>query len=184
MPASAHRHARHRTLPLVALLLAVVALLALAACADSATATPVPPTTTPTRPATPRPTPTAIATPTVGATPTSRPVPTPPDITGGLLPTGQALLPTAQAFLTQVAGGPATPGTPGPQATVTGVVTDLDPVALTFALRGTDGKTYTFLVSANSQVDLVALANNLFAQQQVTVTYRGTRAPYEVVGVR
>jgi len=39
-------------------------------------------------------------------------------------------------------------------------------------------------VSANSQVDLAALANNLFTQQQVTVTYRGTSAPYEVVSVR
>jgi prolyl-tRNA editing enzyme YbaK/EbsC (Cys-tRNA(Pro) deacylase) len=83
-----------------------------------------------------------------------------------------------------VAGGPATPGTPSPQATVTGVVTDLDPVALTFTLRGTDGKTYVFLVSGTSQVDLVALANNLFAQQQITVTYRGMTAPYEAVGVR
>lgn len=111
-------------------------------------------------------------------------MPTVPDITGGVLPTGQALLPTAAAFLTQVAGGSATPGTPGPVATVTGVVTDVDPVALTFTLQGTDGKTYAFLVSANSQVDLAALANNLFTQQQVTVTYRGTSAPYEVVSVR
>lgn len=51
-------------------------------------------------------------------------------------------------------------------------------------LQGSDGKTYTFLVSVNSQVDLAALANNLFTQQQVTVTYRGASAPYEVVGVR
>jgi hypothetical protein len=165
-------------------MLAASALVALAACGGSATATSIPPTVTPTQTATPRPTVTPAPTSTLAPTPTPRPMPTVPDITGGVLPTGQALLPTAAAILTQVAGPPVTPGTPGPQATVTGVVTDVDPVTLTFILRGTDGKTYTFLVSANSQVDLAALANNLFTQQQVTVTYRGASAPYEVVGVR
>jgi hypothetical protein len=165
-------------------MLAAAAPLALVACGGSATATPIPPTVTPTQTATPRPTMTPAPTRMIAATPTPRAVPTVPDITGGVLPTGQALLPTAQAFLTQVAGGPATPGTPGPQSTATGVVTDVDPVALTFTLRATDGKTYVFAVSANSQVDLAALANNLFTQQQVTVIYRGAGAPYEVVGVR
>ena len=173
------------------LLLVAAALLALIACGGSATATPIPPTVSPTQVATPYPTLTVTPTPTIAATPMTRPVPTVPDITGGALPTGQALLPTAQAhlptaqaFLTQVAGGPATPGTPGPQATVTGVVIDLDPIALTFALRGTDGKTYDFRVGANSQVDLAGLASNLFTQQQVTVTYRGASPPYQVIGVR
>jgi hypothetical protein len=98
-----------------------------------------------------------------------------PDITGGVLPTAQALLPSAAAFLTQAAGGPATPGAPGPQATVVGVVTAVDPVALTFTLRAADGKTCVFVVSAKSRVGLAALADNLFTQQQVTVTYQGTR---------
>ncbi len=170
--------ARFRPPRLATIILAAAALAGLVACGGSATATPtVEATATPTATATPRPAATATATPTIGATPTTRPVPTPQDITGGALP-------TAQAFLTQVAGGPATPGTPGPQSTVTGQVTDVDPVALTVTLRGLDGKTYTFLVSANSEVDLAALANNLFTQQQVTVTYRGTSAPYEVVSVR
>ena len=175
---------RFRLSRIATLMLAVVALLALAACGGSATATPIPPTVTPAPTATSRPTMPPAPTQTIAATPTSRPVPTVPDITGGVLPTGQAMLPTAVAFLTQVAGGPAAPGTPGPQAIVTGQVTDLDPVALTFTLRGTDGKVYAFLVSASSQVDLAALANNLFTQQQVTVTYRGASAPYEVVGLR
>lgn len=179
------RPARSRPPGLATIILAAAALASLVACGGSATATPtVEATAAPIATATPRPTATPTPTQTSAVTPTPRPVPTMPDITGGALPTGQALLPTAQAFLTQVAGRPTTPGTPGPQATVTGQVTDLDPVALTFALRGTDGKTYTFLVSANSQVDLAALANNLFTQQQVTVTYRGTRAPYEVLSVR
>jgi hypothetical protein len=33
-------------------------------------------------------------------------------------------------------------------------------------------------------VDLTALAANLASKQQVTITYRGSAAPYEVVSVR
>ncbi|MFN8512923.1 MAG: hypothetical protein U0232_14110 [Thermomicrobiales bacterium] len=92
---------------------------------------------------------------------------------------------TAAAMATAAAGsGGATSNTSGPQATVTGEVTKLDPAARTFTVRGTDGKDYDFTASANSQVDLAALATNFASKQQVTVTYRGTTAPYEVVSVR
>ena len=179
--------ARFRPTHLAMTLLAGAGLAWLAACGAAPTATPIPPTVAPTATAAPTAVPrsaTATATPSPRLAATAvRPAPTPPVTSGGVLP-------TAQAFLTQVAGGssgsgtPGASGTPGPQATVTGQVSDLDPVALTFTVRGTDGTTYTFLASATSQVDLVALANDLFSQQQVTVTYRGTTAPYEVIGVR
>ena len=95
---------------------------------------------------------------------------------------------TAQAAATGVAPTAGTaagaPATSGAQLTVTGEVTRLDPVARTFAVRGTDGKDYDFTASANSQVDLTALAANLASKQQVTVAYRGTAPPYEVVSVR
>lgn len=92
---------------------------------------------------------------------------------------------TGVAMATAAASsGGATANTSGPQATVTGEVTKLDPAARTFTVRGTDGKDYDFNASANSQVDLVALATNFASKQQVTITYRGTTAPYEVVSVR
>jgi hypothetical protein len=76
------------------------------------------------------------------------------------------------------------PAASGAQMTVTGEVTKLDPVARTFTVRGADGKDYDFSASTNSQVDLTALAANLASKQQVTITYRGAAAPYEVVSVR
>ena len=95
---------------------------------------------------------------------------------------------TAGALATGVApAGNATASAPaasGPEMTVTGEVTALDPVARTFTVRGADGKDYAFVASANSQVDLTTLAANLASRQQVTVSYRGTAPPYEVVGVR
>lgn len=175
-----HRRSPARFRP-THLAMSLLAATALAACGAAPTATPVPPTVAPT--ATTAPTavprsPTATATPSPGLAATGvRPAPTPQDSTGGILP-------TAQAFLTPVAGGAATPGAPGPQASVTGQVTDVDPIALTFTIRGGDGEAYTFLIGTDSQVDLAALANNLFSQQQLTVTYRGTSAPYEVVCLR
>lgn len=78
----------------------------------------------------------------------------------------------------------ATPAASGPQATVTGEVTKAGPAARTFTVRGVDGKDYDFTASANSQVNLAALVTNLVSKQQVTVTYRGTAPPYEVISVR
>ncbi len=83
-----------------------------------------------------------------------------------------------------VSTAPAAPTASGPQLSVTGEVTKVDPSARTFTVRGTDGKDYDFTASANSQVNIAALATNLVSKQQITVTYRGTAAPYEVVSVR
>jgi hypothetical protein len=95
---------------------------------------------------------------------------------------------TAAAVATGVAAtanaARSAPAVSGPQATVTGELMKLDPAARTFTVRGTDGKDYDFSASANSQVDLVALASNLASKQQVTITYSGTTAPYQVVSVR
>jgi hypothetical protein len=95
---------------------------------------------------------------------------------------------TAQAAATGVAptvnAAVSAPAASGPQLTVTGEVTKLDPVARTFTVRGTDGKDYDFTASANSQVDLTALATNLASKAQVTITYSGTTPPYQVVSVR
>ena len=88
---------------------------------------------------------------------------------------------TAATGATAVAGSPSTGG---PQASVTGQVTAADPNARTFTVRGTDGKDYTFAVVASGQVDFTAVATKLANQQPITVTYRGSAAPYEVVGVR
>lgn len=95
--------------------------------------------------------------------------------TAGALATGIA--PTVNAAASA-------PAASGPQLTVTGEVTKLDPAARTFTVKGTDGKDYDFTASANSQVDLTALAANLASKQQVTITYRGATPPYEVVSVR
>jgi hypothetical protein len=72
----------------------------------------------------------------------------------------------------------------GPEMTVSGQVTAVDPAARTFTLRATDGKTYDFAVNPSIDVDFTSLANNLASTQQITVTYRGTTAPYDVVSVR
>jgi hypothetical protein len=118
------------------------------------------------------------------------------NIPGGAVATAQAAatnLPggavaTAQAAATGVAptvnAAVSAPAASGPQLTVTGEVTKLDPVARTFTVRGTDGKDYDFTASANSQVDLTALATNLASKAQVTITYSGTTPPYQVVSVR
>ena len=88
--------------------------------------------------------------------------------TAGALATGIA--PTVNA-------GASAPAASGPQLTVTGEVAKLDPAARTFTVKGTDGKDYDFTASANSQIDLTALAANLASKQQVTITYRGTTPP-------
>ena len=90
-----------------------------------------------------------------------------------------AVAPTVVAGATQAAGS-----TGGPEATITGRPTSVDVNARTFAIRGTDGKDYEFTATTNSQVDFAQLATNLALQQQVTVTYRNTTSPYEVIGVR
>jgi hypothetical protein len=86
----------------------------------------------------------------------------------------------AQATATALAGSS---GTPGPEATITGKVTKIDPNASTFTVRTSDGTTYDFLARTSSRVDFTALARNLAMQQQVTVTYRDTTPPYEVISV-
>jgi hypothetical protein len=62
-------------------------------------------------------------------------------------------------------------------------VTKIDPNASTFTVRTSDGTTYDFLARTSSRVDFTALARNLATQQQVTVTYRDTSPPYEVISV-
>lgn len=99
---------------------------------------------------------------------------------------------TAAAAATQVAptvnaavtAALATPVASGPEMTVTGQVTAVDPTARTFTLQATDGKSYEFAVNPGINVDFTSLANNLASSQQITVTYRGTTAPYDVVSVR
>lgn len=86
----------------------------------------------------------------------------------------------AQATATALAGSGSTAG---PEATITGQVTKVDPNAYTFTVRSADGTTYDFLATTNSRVDFTALARNLATQQQVTVTYRKTASPYDVIGV-
>jgi hypothetical protein len=92
---------------------------------------------------------------------------------------------TAAAMATAAAGptSPAT-STASPPATITGEVTQADPVTRTFTVRGADGKVLALNASANSQIDLAALAATLAAGQRVTVTYRGTAPPYEAISVR
>ncbi|HEU5328204.1 MAG: hypothetical protein ACTHNK_16820 [Thermomicrobiales bacterium] len=87
--------------------------------------------------------------------------------------------PTVQALATAAAGS-----TSGPEATVTGKVTRADPNARTFTVQGQDGQAYDFTVTTNTQVDFTTLARDVTTQQQVTVTYRKTTTPYEVVSVR
>src|SRR4051794_1271212 len=89
------------------------------------------------------------------------------------------LVPTAQALATQAAGS-----TDGPEATVTGRVTRVDVAARTFTVQGTDGTNYDFTATTNSQVDLATLASDLATKRDVTVTYRNTTSPYEVISVR
>lgn len=96
-------------------------------------------------------------------------------------PTVNAAIGSAEATATALAG---TALTPGPQATVTGQVTKADPTARTFTVQGADGRSYDFIVTTNTQVDFTALANDIVSKQQVTVTYRNTASPYEVIGVR
>jgi len=103
------------------------------------------------------------------------------NVPGGVVSTAAALA-TGVAATANAAGSAPVPA--GPQATVTGEVTKVDPAARTFTVQGADGKDYDFSASAGSQVDLAALAANLASKQQVTVTYSGTAAPYLVVSVR
>jgi hypothetical protein len=67
---------------------------------------------------------------------------------------------------------------------VTGQVTKADPTARTFTVRAADGKTYDFTVTTGTQVDFTTLASDIVSKQQVTVTFRNTAPPYEVVSVR
>ena len=86
----------------------------------------------------------------------------------------------AMATATALAGSGSTAG---PEATITGQVTKVDPNAYTFTVRTTDGTTFDFLATTNSRVDFTALARSLATQQQVTVTYRKTTPPYDVLSV-
>ena len=61
---------------------------------------------------------------------------------------------------------------------------DMDVTARTFTVQSTDGTNYAFTATTNSQVDLAALASNLVTKQNVTITYRNTTSPYEVISVR
>jgi hypothetical protein len=59
-----------------------------------------------------------------------------------------------------------------------------DPTAQTFTVQASEGKTYDFTVTTGTQVDFITLASDIVSKQQVTVTYRNTTPPYEVVSVR
>ena len=89
--------------------------------------------------------------------------------------------PTVNAAVTAAL---ATPVPAGPEATVTGRVTAVDPVARTFTVEAAGGASYDFTVSPHTGVDFASLANNLASTQQVTVTYRGVASPYEALNVR
>jgi hypothetical protein len=90
-----------------------------------------------------------------------------------------AAVPTAAAAATQAAGSGG-----GQEASVTGQVTKVDANARTFTVRAADGKEYDFTATTSSRVDFAQLAADLASSQQITVTYRGTTSPYEVVEVR
>ena len=95
-------------------------------------------------------------------------------------PTVNAAAAGAMATATALAGS----GTPGPEATITGQVIKVDPAAYTFTVQAADGKTYDFLATTDSRVDFTALASNLVSKQQVTVLYRNTTPPYDVISIR
>lgn len=162
--------ARRWWAPLLTLGMSVALTVSLGACGASVTATAVAPTTQ--------------AAATMAAT--NIPIPAGAGATAAVAATMVAttapgMVATAAAGATSLAP---TPGASGPQATVTGQVTAVDPNARTFTVQGTDGRSYNFTVSAGSQVDLTALATNLTSKQQVTITYRNTTPPYEVISVR
>lgn len=96
-------------------------------------------------------------------------------------PTVNAAAAGAVTTATALAGSA---GTSGPEATITGQVTKVDPAAYTFTVQAADGKTYDFLATTNSRVDFTALASNLASKQQVTVVYRNTTPPYDVISIR
>lgn len=151
-----------------ALVLGMAATLALGGCGAATTATALAPTVR------------------VAATQAATNVPAGVGATAAVAATQAAtaapgLAATAATGATVLAGSPSAGG---PQASVTGQVTAADPNARTFTVRGADGKDYAFAVAAGGQVDFTAVATKLANQQPLTVTYRGTAAPYEVVGVR
>lgn len=160
--------ARRWWAPLLTLGMSVALTVSLGACGASVTATAVAPTTQ------------------AAATMAATNIPAGAGATAAVAATMVAttapgMVATAAAGATSLAP---TPGASGPQATVTGQVTAVDPNARTFTVQGADGRSYNFTVSAGSQVDLTALATNLTSKQQVTITYRNTTPPYEVISVR
>lgn len=171
--------ARRWWTPLLTLGMGVALALSLGGCGAAMTATAVAPTVK------------AVATtvaPTVNAAATTVATNIPPGAgaTAAVAATSVAsavpgLAATAAAGATTLAP---TPGTGGPQATVTGQVTAVDPNARTFTVQGSDGRSYNFTVSTGTQVDFTALATSLASKQQVTITYRNTTSPYEVISVR
>lgn len=102
-------------------------------------------------------------------------------IATSVAPTVNAAAGGAMTTATALAGAA---GTPGPEATITGQVTKVDPAAYTFTVQAADGKTYDFLATTNSRVDFTTLASNLVSKQQVTVVYRNTAPPYDVISIR
>lgn len=103
-----------------------------------------------------------------------------PQMATNVAPTVNAAAAGAMATATALAGS----GTPGPEATITGQVTTVDAAAYMFTVQAADGQTYDFLATTNSRVDCTALASNLVSQQPVTVTYRNTTPPYDVISIR
>ena len=70
----------------------------------------------------------------------------------------------------------------GGQQRVKGMVTRVDLPSKSFTVQGSDGKSYDFKMVADSKGDLAEIKEHMDLKKAIEVTYRGTAAPYEVVG--
>lgn len=68
----------------------------------------------------------------------------------------------------------------GSESTVTGQVTKVDTAAKTFSISAS-GKTYDFKMVSGSKGDINEINEHMTLKKDITVKYKGSTAPYEVI---
>lgn len=68
----------------------------------------------------------------------------------------------------------------GAESTVTGQVTKVDTAAKTFTISAS-GKTYDFKMVSGSKGDINEIKEHMDLKKDITVKYKGSSSPYEVV---
>lgn len=68
----------------------------------------------------------------------------------------------------------------GAESTVTGQVTKVDTAAKTFTISAS-GKTYDFKMVSGSKGDMNEINEHMALKKDITVKYKGSAAPYEVI---